>query len=383
LDLQKHIDEHDLPINEHIKSIYAGSKVDGSGTLPEFYSLRLDGCKISKLTATKENVIHFKEGSVDEFEMTHGTVYFDGVKTKKIKATDSRIRISDTIDGKKSEIIDLDLTRCEVDIIKAEFRGQDMFKSLKDCRVNVVEPDVQCPRGGKADGGSINILKGKIFLQTKGWEYNNLTLQYSSAYIKMTGNIPLHEISSCYVIIHDTTIDSIKVEFVGSKYSVCASNSNFIGGCRAFEVGASGNIRMENCKCDSKICIKLKGAACSSMWHGGEGKATEIGIELEDGASAVLYDLTKLECGQIGISAKGRSWVYAENIQKIKGGQYACEATGFSAMELLNCKYEAPVAFKGEEGTFVVKGDSTQISAGITAQGSGTFVADDGDGTYF
>lgn len=384
--LQEHINEHNKPENEHIKSIYADESVTEDGVLPAYYNLRLNGCKIGKLTATKENVIHFNEGSIDNLEMTHGVVYFDGVdEIKNITATDSRIRISNSIknEGKKTKIHNLNLTRCELDVLNSEFCGDEMLKSIKDCRVNVYKSDVNCSKGGKLDGRNFNMVKCEVVLQTKGWDFNNIHAQYTSTNITMNGSIPLHQITSSYIGLSKVIIKSQKVQFVGSKYSVCANDSQFLGGCRTFEVNDSGNINIENCKLENLICVKLKGSACSVLWSGGSGKGKEIGVDLEDNASACLLNLDFLEGGQIGINAKSKSWVCAENINSVKGGQYACKATGFSAMELLSCNYSAPVAFCGEEGTFVVRGDSTQISAGTTAQGSGTFVIDDGDGTYF
>lgn len=383
MDLQSHISEHLKKENEYIKSIYA-EKTDGDADLQEGLQLRLVECSVGNLTAKKgNNVIHVYGGSVQKLDMSDGVIYFDGTNIQEIRAKNCRIRISDNIDGKKSTIFDLYLENCELEVWKSEFRGNEMLKDIKKSRVSVYDSDIKCSVGGHLDGGSFNMTKCDATIQTEGWTINNIDLHYSSTKIKMTGNIPLHSVSSCYLDIADTDINSKKVQFVGSKYSVAAYNSKFIGGCRAFEINDSGFATLDNCECQNLIAIKLKGSQSSCLFNKGKCEGVEYAFDLEDGATATILDVELVKGGQIGIYAKKNSRVFIDSVKDVNGGSASCQAEDFSSMDLKDSTYTGPIAFKGDEGTFIVRGDKTSINTGITASGSGTLVIDDSDDTRF
>lgn len=381
--LQDHINDHLKKENSYIKSIY-GEGVDGDADLQEGLHLRLVDSDINNITAQKGgNVIHFYGGTIQKLEINDGIIYFDGTDIQEIRAKNCRIRISDTVEGKKSKIYDLYLENCELEAWKSEFRGYKMLRDIKNSRVSVYECDVKCTVGGTLTDSFFNMTKCDTTITTEGWTLTGVDLHYSSTKIKMLGNIPLHSVSSSYLDIADTEINSVKVQFVGNNYSVAAYNSQFIGGCRAFEINDGGFATLESCTCENLIAIKLKGSQSSCLYNKGSVKGTQHAFDLEDGASATISEVTLVEGGEIGIYAKKNSRVFADSVEKIQGGSASCQAESFSSMDLKDSTYTGPIAFKGDEGTFIVRGNKTSIQTGITAEGSGTLVIDDDDETLF
>lgn len=383
MNLQSHIDEHLKEENSYIKSIYAEG-VNGDGNLQAGLYLRLVDSDVNNITAQGGgNVIHIYGGSIQKLNMNDGIINFDGTNIQEIRAKNCRIRISDNIDGKKSKIYDLYLEDCELEVWRSEFRGHMMLRDIKNSRVTVYDGNVMCSVGGHVTGGSFNMTKCDTTILTEGWTLKQVDLHYSSTKIKMMGNIPLHSVSSSYLDIADTEINSVKVQFVGNNYSVAASNSQFIGGCRAFEINDGGFATLESCTCKNLIAIKLKGSQTSCLYNKGSVEGVEHGFDLEDGATATILDVTSVIGGEIGIYAKKNSRVFADSVEKIQGGSASCQAEGFSSMDLKDSTYIGPIAFKGDEGTFIVRGNKTSIQTGITAEGSGTLVIDDDDETLF
>ncbi|MEI6058847.1 MAG: hypothetical protein WCP89_03685 [archaeon] len=258
--LQRHIDQHIREENEFIKTIYAENKIKFARLKPHI-RLRMNDCNLKYLICESDNVVHMYKGSIRHFIMTDGIAYFDGVDgIKFLEATNSRIRLSDTIGGEKTKIKRTILDTCEYDAINIEYNCSADMKGgggpsdpdpdipdpeeeqpkepeddcimfeTKNSRINIKNCKVEMKKGGNLDGGSFCMEETKVILFEEGWKVKNLDLQFASDDLKVFDN-KVATVDANYCNIVWENVKSFRPQLVhieAKDSSLMISNSKFI-----------------------------------------------------------------------------------------------------------------------------------------------------------
>jgi hypothetical protein len=258
--LQRHIDQHIREENEFIKTIYAEKKIKFARLKPHI-RLRMNDCNLKYLICESDNVVHMYKGSIRHFIMTDGIAYFDGVDgIKFLEATNSRIRLSDTIGGEKTKIKRTILDTCEYDAINIEYNCSADMKGgggpsdpdpdipdpeeeqpkepeddcimfeTKNSRINIKNCKVEMKKGGNLDGGSFCMEETKVILFEEGWKVKNLDLQFASDDLKVLGTkVPTVDANYCNIVWENVkSFRPKEVHIKAVTSSFCISNTKFL-----------------------------------------------------------------------------------------------------------------------------------------------------------